>query len=846
MLSSLLALSTAASANWTFAGPNGYVVKGGSYKGAGSSATNALAKAGNNSWLAGTVNGGIWKTKDLYANDYSPTWISVTDSQPVNCASIVTIAVDPKHPAVVAAGCGGATSGMMASDWNILNSGDWGGVMMSYDAGDTWKMTNFPPNYYVTSIIFMEAKTMLVSARSYAFDKNKGGVWLSTDGGESFKQTFNKPVYSMTHAPGVKTIFASIANDLTTVYASRDGKEWQSAATGLDWGNTFIPGFSQIAVSLPTTGAPPRLFLGAFLVNPKDSTDGSSALYTASLASLLPSSNTDTSSLSSSLSSLTWELVKGMPCSLDPDNMPKDRLALLPDPKLPNVVYMAGNADCACKNGGCATVFRIDWSKGKWVFAMGDDTADGTKPHPDCRALVWDHSTDNLLLAQDGGVFVRTHPRTVGAGSWSGLAGTLGAMEFTSASYDGRLDRWIAGAQDNNVQISVPGRPLVPASGYVGGDGTRTEADNTNCPTRMIGGCQFAGGLTVFSQESSSSILTSLSIPYSQHFRDAGAFPFFYPPWTLNSQQPDQLLMFVNGTAERKAGIWAFSTDRKESVDLVPAVFTEHDKIDDELTTQYDPLNPVAHVEGYDMPTAIVDCPSVYDLVVGGYTDGKSDPGLIVAMSATHLYQRRGTSSGPVNATALPMHFAAPVVFPYKNGKPAVGPCSHGKTVSLTVSMADSRAIAVTGWPVDMEKGEEAIFFTTDAGVTWQNITGDLTKATGTTARYRPSGVLIMEYTEHNVNAILVGTTNGVYVTWSDRIGVWQRLGDEASFPRVKTQRLSYEAYSDVLVCATYGRGVYTFKGAKKAVYQSRTDVSSSSQRTFSSSAKFLPPQKSC
>merc|ERR1712194_3880 len=108
-----------------------------------------------------------------------------------------------------------------------------------------------------------------------------------------------------------------------------------------------------------------------------------------------------------------------------------------------------------------------------------------------------------------------------------------------------------------------------------------------------------------------------------------------------------------------------------------------------------------------------------------------------------------------------------------------------------------------------MEKGEEAIFFTTDAGVTWQNITGDLTKATGTTARYRPSGVLIMEYTEHNVNAILVGTTNGVYVTWSDRIGVWQRLGDEATFPRVKAQRLSYEAYSDVLVCATYGRGVY-------------------------------------
>ena len=39
------------------------------------------------------------------------------------------------------------TSGEMGESWNELINGDWSGVMLSEDRGDTFRMTSFPPNY---------------------------------------------------------------------------------------------------------------------------------------------------------------------------------------------------------------------------------------------------------------------------------------------------------------------------------------------------------------------------------------------------------------------------------------------------------------------------------------------------------------------------------------------------------------------------------------------------------------------------------------------------------------------------------------------------------------------------
>lgn len=224
----------------------------------------------------------------------------------------------------------------------------------------------------------------------------------------------------------------------------------------------------------------------------------------------------------------------------------------------------------------------------------------------------------------------------------------------------------------------------------------------------------------------------------------------------------------------------------------------------------------------------------VYALVAGGRTRGRADPSLLVALNNTHiLYQSDVATSGELKAFALPAAYAAPLTLRYdlKTHQPIIGPVSHGRTVALAVSRADSSLIAVTGRPdVLTNLGDESIWLTRDAGASWHNCTGDLIKATGTTAKARPSALLIMDLGgeafdgrsggAHATTVLLVGTVSGVYLSWVDdaRLGQWSRLGTCAELPLVLTLGLSYEPRSDTLVAATFGRGVYVMHGATKAL----------------------------
>ena len=67
----------------------------------------------------------------------------------------------------------------------------------------------------------------------------------------------------------------------------------------------------------------------------------------------------------------------------------------------------------------------------------------------------------------------------------------------------------------------------------------------------------------------------------------------------------------------------------------------------------------------------------------------------------------------------------------------------------------------------------------------------------------------------------------------------WKRFGDCAEFPIVLTAALSYEHYSDSLVAATMGRGVYVLRGAKDALLRARGREWVPEE----SSARFFPNQ---
>jgi hypothetical protein len=98
--------------------------------------------ADGQTWFVGSTNGGIWRTRTKELQSSQPHWDCVTDNQPVTCSAIASLKVSTADANLVVAGCGGSTSSEMGGDWNIENTGDYGGVMLSRDGGDSWTMTN--------------------------------------------------------------------------------------------------------------------------------------------------------------------------------------------------------------------------------------------------------------------------------------------------------------------------------------------------------------------------------------------------------------------------------------------------------------------------------------------------------------------------------------------------------------------------------------------------------------------------------------------------------------------------------------------------------------------------------
>ena len=144
-------------------------------------------------------------------------------------------------------------------------------------------------------------------------------------------------------------------------------------------------------------------------------------------------------------------------------------------------------------------------------------------------------------------------------------------------------------------------------------------------------------------------------------------------------------------------------------------------------------------------PTRISETPEdsfFLDFVAGGVSNGVEDPSLIVGISNTHLYRRsNATENGDFVAHPLPVRFAKPVTLEYdpaQQGARILGPVTHGRTVSLTVSPSNSDIVAVTGWPsVSNNAGDEVVFLTQDGGHTWTNVTGNLRDASGVVGKVR-------------------------------------------------------------------------------------------------------------
>ena len=103
--------------------------------------------------------------------------------------------------------------------------------------------------------------------------------------------------------------------------------------------------------------------------------------------------------------------------------------------------------------------------------------ANGTRPHPDSRNLLFD-SSGNLLEVDDGGIFKLLTPSTAATRRWVSLNGDLRITEAGQVAYDSGSNTSILGSQDNGVQQQTVANPLSWLD-VTGGDGNYVAVDNS-------------------------------------------------------------------------------------------------------------------------------------------------------------------------------------------------------------------------------------------------------------------------------------------------------------------------------------------------------------------------------
>ncbi len=235
-----------------------------------SSATAAVALSANDTWFAGAVNGGVWRTKSGMGPG-KQHWEPVTDGQPVRCSSIGALATGAAVgvPALILAGCGFSTSSMMGVDWNMADTGDFGGLMLSQDTGTTWAMADgFPLNFNVGAIEALPGGVVLVGARSHFLDREAGGIWRgdATRPHAPFTRVFGQAVYALTRHAASGTLLAALpfVRSNSVVRSDDDGHTWKPFAQGLVWPGGRVPFYPALDISADGSTA----FVGALTVKP--------------------------------------------------------------------------------------------------------------------------------------------------------------------------------------------------------------------------------------------------------------------------------------------------------------------------------------------------------------------------------------------------------------------------------------------------------------------------------------------------------------------------------------------------------------------------------------------------
>jgi len=412
----------------------------------------------NTMWI-GAVNGGIWRTTNALAT--SVLWQPLTDFMPsLSIGALNLDPTDPTHGTLVAG------LGSFSSDGGL--GGSIHGVLRSTDAGITWAYLDgggIFENKRISGVV-SRGSTLILSVDVTSDNLVREiGVYGSTNSGSTFTQlsTATGQPYGLPIGRAIQLVGDPTTPAILYVaFRSQTGGAigvYKSLDTGATWFK-----ISNTAIDTLITTCDEGVRVSASFGN------------IVAVAIQDANNNQIPHLFWSNTGGTNWTDL-GLPGATA--EFGADLGSVLADPNNTNYVYVTGVAPWRCD---LSQPLGSQWAQLYGPIAANppnEGTTNSSSPHSDGRQMAFDLRGD-LVLVCDGGIYLRTNPRS-NIGGWSSINGNLQVGEIYSIAYDPLFHVCVAGTQDNGTQRQTsPGNLLWQVINI--SDGGDVAVDTTTSP----------------------------------------------------------------------------------------------------------------------------------------------------------------------------------------------------------------------------------------------------------------------------------------------------------------------------------------------------------------------------